>query len=464
MEFNSLQNIALESLLKSNSLGFDELSICARQEKGYQIRVALGAVCRENIYFETHTFILKGSWQKRTFIESVSANNSAEILEALANARKDLESRSANLEWVPENPPQSSLSWDTTAGDFDIVFDLTSLYSSIEKNVAPYRNKGRRVSGFVKSIECVSQIFNKNDFKLMTRGHSIEGKFTVDNANGVETGSGQFSVPRPTPASFHNAIEKALNEANWVCEIGANPKELNAGDYTILFSPKALQALLSPLFWYGVFDKRKIDEGHTFLSNKQYEIQFPKGLHLLQSNQTNSLSGTFVDVPVLQSGQFLSDLNIIQNGQISETQCTPFWAHKNGVSQTFNSLNSGTFTLKSQETKDLKTFSDLNSMIANTEKGLFVAGLWYIRMVAEMDCVFTGMTRDGLFEIKNGKIVGAVKNMRWHQNILNVLSNTDAIGNESQLFGSSRAAGGGGLISLPALRSHNFHFSSVTKF
>ena len=49
----------------------------------------------------------------------------------------------------------------------------------------------------------------------------------------------------------------------------------------------------------------------------------------------------------------------------------------------------------------------VEEMIKSTKRGLLVSFFWYIRPVDPMTLLNTGMTRDGLFLIENGEIVGA---------------------------------------------------------
>ena len=87
-------------------------------------------------------------------------------------------------------------------------------------------------------------------------------------------------------------------------------------------------------------------------------------------------------------------------------------------------------------------------------------------MVTEMEGIITGMTRDGLYEIRDGKLTRPLKNMRWHENPFRVLSAVDAVTDQGTTFGRARLAGKGRLplAWVPAVRAQNFHFSSVTKF
>ena len=56
----------------------------------------------------------------------------------------------------------------------------------------------------------------------------------------------------------------------------------------------------------------------------------------------------------------------------------------------------------------------IEHMIKQTRRGLLVSFFWYIRAVDQPPLLNTGMTRDGLFLIENGEIVGPVQNFRWN--------------------------------------------------
>jgi len=71
------------------------------------------------------------------------------------------------------------------------------------------------------------------------------------------------------------------------------------------------------------------------------------------------------------------------------------------------------------------------------------------------------MTRNGTFLIENGAITKGVKNMRFTDSVLNMLSNVESISRETELH--SGFFGGSGFVT-PALKIRNFNFSSETKF
>jgi PmbA protein len=103
--------------------------------------------------------------------------------------------------------------------------------------------------------------------------------------------------------------------------------------------------------------------------------------------------------------------------------------------------------------------TSLDEMIASTDKGILLTRLWYIREVDPYEKVLTGMTRDGSFLIERGKMVAGIRNFRFNQGILEMLSNVE------QLGPAVRAAGEESFeMVVPAMKVSNFHFSEVTKF
>jgi predicted Zn-dependent protease len=103
--------------------------------------------------------------------------------------------------------------------------------------------------------------------------------------------------------------------------------------------------------------------------------------------------------------------------------------------------------------------SSLEKMIASTERGLLVTRLWYIREVDPYEKVMTGMTRDGLFLVENGKVTSAVRNFRFNQSILEMLRNVELLGPSVRATGEEAFE-----MVVPAMKVRDFHFTEVTKF
>jgi predicted Zn-dependent protease len=103
--------------------------------------------------------------------------------------------------------------------------------------------------------------------------------------------------------------------------------------------------------------------------------------------------------------------------------------------------------------------SSLEKMIASTERGLLVTRIWYIREVEPYEKIMTGMTRDGLFLVEEGRVTCAVKNFRFNQSLLEALRNVEMLGPAVRATGEEAFE-----MVMPAMKIRDFHFTEVTKF
>jgi predicted Zn-dependent protease len=104
----------------------------------------------------------------------------------------------------------------------------------------------------------------------------------------------------------------------------------------------------------------------------------------------------------------------------------------------------------------------VDDLVARTGRGLLVTCLWYIREVDPATLLLTGLTRDGVYVVEDGEIVGSTNNFRFNESPASLLARTTESG------GSERALGrefGDWLnrTSMPALRVPDFNMSSVSQ-
>ena len=101
----------------------------------------------------------------------------------------------------------------------------------------------------------------------------------------------------------------------------------------------------------------------------------------------------------------------------------------------------------------------VEQMIASTERGVLVTRLWYIREVDPYEKILTGMTRDGTFYVEDGKVRYGVRNFRFNESLIHMLSNVEAMGVPVRASGEESFD-----MVVPPMKVQDFNFTEVTKF
>jgi predicted Zn-dependent protease len=101
-------------------------------------------------------------------------------------------------------------------------------------------------------------------------------------------------------------------------------------------------------------------------------------------------------------------------------------------------------------------------LVAGVERGLLLTCLWYIRVVDPQTLLLTGLTRDGVYLVENGEVVGAVNNFRFNESPVSLLDRFTAASATETTF--SREWGDYfPRTAMPALRIPDFRMSSVSQ-
>ena len=100
--------------------------------------------------------------------------------------------------------------------------------------------------------------------------------------------------------------------------------------------------------------------------------------------------------------------------------------------------------------------ASVEELVGDIEDGLFVTRFWYVRDVHPLRTVITGMTRDGTFRIRDGKLADPVRDLRFTQSIVEALHNLRGLGANRLLLMPEE----GSAVLVPHLSVDRFTFSS----
>ncbi len=284
-------------------------------------------------------------------------------------------------------------------------------------------------------------------------GHSA---YAVSNNKGLfathRSSSSHLVVTAMTPTSSgwaaaesHKLVdgetERVVQRAIGKAQLAQDPKPYDPRPVTVILEPSALAELLS-FFGYSL-DAKAADEGRSSMSGKLDTRLGADFLHISSQPAHPEAPGS----PFFHDGMAVPTVNWIEGGVLRNLSTSRFWAQKTSRPFTGHPTN---LIMHG----DSKTLDDL---IASTADGLLITRFWYIRFVDPMKMLLTGMTRDGLYEIKDGKIVGGVKNLRFNDSPLRLFQHLVEMGVPERASGYPPAM-------VPPVKAEEFTFTSATQF
>jgi PmbA protein len=298
---------------------------------------------------------------------------------------------------------------------------------------------------------------------------SGQSQSAVGNSRGLfaayrETHS-QFSItmqedPAASWAKANSADVRAFNpqdlakRASEKAHLAANAKELAPGRYTVILEPAAVLDLVGFLFYD--FAATALEDKRSCLNDRMGKQLFGQNITITDDAYHPLQQGAPFDGEGLPRQRvLLVDRGIPKNLVYSRASADV--AGKKPTGHGFalpNEYGEAPMNLVFSGGN-----SSLEKMVASTDRGLLVTRLWYIREVDPYEKVMTGMTRDGLFLVENGRVTGAVRNFRFNQSLIEMLKNVELLGPAVRATGEESFE-----MVVPAMKVRNFHFSEVTKF
>lgn len=231
----------------------------------------------------------------------------------------------------------------------------------------------------------------------------------------------RLTIDRGKPSSFRVisaegwndlAVDKAISEVAAEVETDENQMELEPGEYGLIFEPQAAADLLPYIAWS--LNARLADEGLTVFSGRQDKSV--TGDNFTMSSEVN---GFLKGIPFNEDGLASRDVVWIDGGRLVNQPCTRYWASETGREPLFIP---GTLAIGggSGSTEDL--------IRSTPGRALLFRRFWYIRFVDQKELSLTGMTRDGVFLVENGRIVHPLKDFRWNWKPLDLFSRIEKLG------------------------------------
>jgi predicted Zn-dependent protease len=246
----------------------------------------------------------------------------------------------------------------------------------------------------------------------------------------------------------------------------AAPRQIDPGKYTVILEPAAVLDTVG--FAFYDFGGLAILDQRSFLSNRIGTQLFGENISIWDDVAHPLQSGS----PFDGEGVLRWRVQLVENGVVKRLVYARGTAEKMKNSEHAanvgpieatghgfpipNEIGEAPMNIVFEPPRDPQT---VEQMIASTERGILVTRLWYIREVDPYEKILTGMTRDGTFLVENGKVVCGLRNFRFNQSLIEMLSNVEAMSTPVRTSGEESFD-----MVVPAMKVRDFNFTEVTKF
>jgi PmbA protein len=315
-------------------------------------------------------------------------------------------------------------------------------------------------AGVFSSAESLDGIFNSRGLSNWHRQTSADVSITMlarDSSGWQKANSPDVAKLDPLELA-DTAARKALDSAR--------PREIPAGKWTVILEPAAVLDIVGFMFWdyagMAILDQR------SFLTGRIGAKLFGDNITIWDDVAHPLQTGS----PFDGEGVPRQRLPLVENGIVERVVYARATAERMKRSEYKDKVGpieatGHGFPLPNEvgEMPQNIVFAPVGNpqtveqMIASTERGVLVTRLWYIREVEPFEKMLTGMTRDGTFLVENGRVQGGVRNFRFNESLIHMLSNVEAMSVPVRASGEESMD-----MVVPAMKVRDFNFTEVTKF
>lgn len=428
----------IESILKFSTLPECEASL-VQAERAYT-RFANNGITTAAFNL-THQVSIQVAREGRTGTATVNDLEEASLRAAVRRAEELAALAPPDPEAMPPLGPQEF----PTTRDFDertAEARSPEMIPHVKRVIDAAKARSLVAAGLIERTHWVRAVANKAGLFGFHNSADAGITTTIRMADGSSSGWAGHPSTRlgeiDSAAMARRAIDKCLA---W-----KNPKRIEPGKYEVVLEATASGDLIRLMG--GGFSARATEEGRTFLSKRGGgtllgEKLFPEFVTL----RSDPFDPRLPSVP--WTGELLPTRAVswIDKGTVANLSYDRYWA---GKTQKQPTPQPGNVILDGGA-------ASLEELIADVKRGLLVTHFWYIRFVNPQTLQYTGLTRDGLFLIEDGKIAAPVVNLRFNESPVNLLKNAVKLGPSIRVRGLE-----GGISVAPPILARDFAFTSVS--
>jgi predicted Zn-dependent protease len=297
-------------------------------------------------------------------------------------------------------------------------------------------------------------------------GRSDSGAGGGEVARSAWTGAGSERIGEISFADLEGELWRRLEWAR-------RPVSLDAGRYEVILPPSGVADLMGSLTFYGL-GGQDAEDGRTVFSAPDgtrvgeqiseipftlYSDPFEPELECLPFVACGSSSA---EASVFDNGLPIRRVDWVQDGRLAHLRYHRAGAARSGVEVAPYIDNLILRADGASGGGGGGGGGTVDDMVARTERGLLLTCLWYIREVDPATLLLTGLTRDGVYVVEDGAVVGAANNFRFNESPVDLLARATEVGTSVRALGRELGEYLNRCV-MPPLRIPDFNMSSVSQ-
>ncbi len=426
----------------------------------------------QNVEDENSVVSIRTNFAGRTARATANQFDDESLRRAVASSESLARVQAPDSDLLPMPTPAEA---DAGDGPFDYrsgqvhatrFFDETAAITPAERAevvkriVSVAANHKLTTAGIYSNAESHEGIFNSRGLADWHRQTLAEVSITMlagDSCGWQKLNSPDVSNLNPVRLA-ETAAQKAVDSTH--------PREVAPGKYTVILEPAAALDIVGFMFWdysgVAILDQR------SFLNDRIGTQLFGGNINISDDAAHPLQAGS----PFDGEGMRRRRVSLVENGVVRRVVYARATAQKMKRSEyaakvgPIEATGHG-FPLPNEMGEmplnivfaSPENATTIDEMIASTERGILVTRLWYIREVDPYEKIVTGMTRDGTFLVENGKVQCGLRNFRFNESLISMLSNVEAMSVPVRSCGEESFD-----MVVPAMKVKEFNFTEVTKF
>ncbi len=404
---------------KLKSVGMDDVIVGSYETKAHQIKFANSKIVKTGVEINEgiNIFVSKNKKIAVTSLKDLSKKAADGSIRELVNFVKSIKP-SVFYNGVAEGPFYYNNIKEIDDVNVDNLGEEKIVDIVNEAINIAHENGAKRTAGILEIYSAKGELLSSNKISASNKNTGLY--FSIRSFADKDASGHKVCCSRMLDKLDY---KWAAQESAHIAKMALKPKAVNiSGNMDVLFDPLPFSNILDH---YGnaasIFN---VESGLSFFMNRLNKRVAPSFVNIIDDG---TLPNGFASGPFDAEGVPLQRNYIIKRGILNT------YLHNTSTAKRYKTSTTANAGLVAPEPWNLILEPGdykFEELVKEVKNGVYITNLWYTRFQNYVSGDFSTIPRDGIFYIKNGKIQYPIREIRINDNMLSLLNNIKAIGND----------------------------------